>query len=92
MGSRTDAEILAWQKHAGLVPPTGRQAEQLRRLQKLAFELIKICELEISGIRDGNGYWYGSDPVGGMIHEIGNFDRQLPEPEPVEHVPGVMTF
>jgi hypothetical protein len=33
-------------------------------------ELIKIIELEISGIRDGDGYWHGSDPLWHTVHDI----------------------
>ena len=35
-----------------------------------AHELIKIIELERTGVRDGSGYWEGSDPLGGTVLRI----------------------
>lgn len=48
MGSRTDANLAAFQKEAGIKPATGERAEILRRLQDAAFAAIKIIELEMS--------------------------------------------
>ena len=70
MGQRTDIAIAAFQDRVGLKPVHGQESESLDRLQTLAFELIKIVELEKSGIRDGDGHWYGSDPVTGILQEI----------------------
>jgi hypothetical protein len=39
-------------------------------MSNAAFELIKVIELEISGIRDGNGYWNGSDAMGGALTRL----------------------
>jgi hypothetical protein len=69
MGSRTDAETRAWQEQSGLEPATGERREILSRLQEAAFQTIKILELEISGIRDGDCYWHGSDVVGGTTQD-----------------------
>jgi hypothetical protein len=63
MGAGTDADIAAWQEHAGIEPAKGRRLDLLERMSDTAFELIKIVELEKSGIRDGNGCWHGSDPL-----------------------------
>ena len=69
MGSRRDAETEAWQKRAGLKPAIGAYAQTLEELLQAAFHVIKIIELEKSGIRDGDGYWHGSDVVGGTMHD-----------------------
>jgi hypothetical protein len=63
MGSRTDARIAAWQEQSGIEPATGERAELLSRLSNAAFDAIKLIELELSGIREGDGHWYGSDPI-----------------------------
>lgn len=43
----------------GIEPATGERAKVLRDLSALCFDVIKIIELERSGIRDGDGYWHG---------------------------------
>ena len=53
-------------------------------LQEKAFEAIKIAELEKSGIRDGDGYWHGSDVVGGILTELRNIVDRLRESD---HLP-----
>ena len=73
MGSITDMKIAMWQERAGLTPATPKRAGALDRLQAIAVDLIKVCELEKSGIRDGDGHWYGCDPVAELIWQIGCF-------------------
>jgi hypothetical protein len=68
MGSYTDAKIEAWQKEAGIEP--AREARTLRAISDKAFELIKVIELECSGIRDGDGYWHGGDVMGHMMRDM----------------------
>jgi|ERR1035437_970776 hypothetical protein len=70
MGQMTDLKIAAWQKNAGIEPATGQYAEDLEELSQAAFRLLKIIEAERSGIRDGDGYWHGSDVMGGTLAEI----------------------
>jgi hypothetical protein len=70
MGQRTDAAIANWQKMAGLVPASRARGEDLTRMQELALELIRVIELERAGIRDGDGFWYGSDPLRGIAHDL----------------------
>jgi hypothetical protein len=70
MGSWTDARIAAWQEQSGIKPATGKRAGLLSKLSNAAFETIKLIELEMSGIRDGDGYWHGSDPMHGMLSEL----------------------
>lgn len=68
-------------------PTTPKRADALRtheleRLQNLAFDLIKVCELEKSGIRDGDGHWYGCDPLRELARKIGAFTiPPIDEPE-----------
>jgi hypothetical protein len=70
MGQMTDATIAAWQEAAGIEPAKGDYLEKLQEMSRLAYELIQVIELEISGIRDGDGHWYGSDPLGGKVLAI----------------------
>ena len=70
MGQMTDARIAAWQKANGIEPATGDRLEKLRETSRLAYELIQMIELEISGIRDGDGFWHGSDPLDGTVWQI----------------------
>ena len=91
MGQMTDERISAWQQAAGIEPATGAQLERLEAMQEQGVNLIKIVELELSGIRDGDGSWHGSDPLGGTVLRVSelwqlfNRDRD----EPLETVEGV---
>jgi hypothetical protein len=83
MGSGANAAIAAWQQNAGIEPASGVRAEILEALSKAAFEAIKIIEIERSGIRDGDGYWHGSDVIGHMTadlielcHRLNSFDKE----------------
>jgi hypothetical protein len=70
MGQMRNAAIAAWQKAAGIKEATGQRAELLSRMSAAAFELIKVIELERSGIRDGDGGWSGSDAMGGTARDM----------------------
>jgi hypothetical protein len=48
-------------------------------MSNTAFELIRVIELERSGIRDGDGCWSGSDPLGGTMNDLRELLRQLDE-------------
>ena len=91
MGQITDERIAAWQQAAGIEPATGAQLERLEEMQEEGVNLIRIIELERSGIRDGDGSWHGSDPLGGTVLRLSelwqlfNHDRE----KPVETVEGV---
>jgi hypothetical protein len=63
MGQMRNATIAAWQELAGIQEATGDQDELLRQMSKQAYELIKVIELERSGIRDGDGCWGASDAM-----------------------------
>jgi hypothetical protein len=69
MGMRRELEIAERQALIGLKPATRRQAELLEKMSNAAFELIKVIELERSGIRDGDGYWSG-DPMGRTARQL----------------------
>ena len=60
-------------------PATGEHANILRELSNAAFETIKVVELENSGIRDGDGFWHGSDVIGHTVSELSRLCRQLME-------------
>jgi hypothetical protein len=70
MGSYTDAKIAKWQEQAGIRPARGELAKVLCELSDAAFELIKVIECERSGIRDGDGFWSGSDAMGGTADDV----------------------
>ena len=70
MGMRTEMQMEAWQKAFGLQPATGEAFDAWCRLQDVCVEAIKIAELEKSGIRDGDGYWHGSDVVGATLSDL----------------------
>jgi hypothetical protein len=50
-----------------ITPATGGRLECLKRLAEVAQTLPNIIDSEISGVRDGNGYWEGSDALHGTI-------------------------
>ena len=91
MGQMTDERISTWQQAAGIEPPTSAQLGRLEEMQEECFNLIRIIELERSGIRDGDGNWYGSDPLGGTVLRLSElwqlFNRD--KGDPVEMVEGV---
>jgi hypothetical protein len=87
MGSRSDADIREFQKRCGITPATGQYAEDLRAIQEAAFQLIKVIELEHSGIRDGDGHWHGSDVMGHITGEmVALFERLYERPKPISQV------
>jgi hypothetical protein len=53
-----------------ITPVTGKRLELLDSIRGAAYALIEIVDLEKSGIRDGEGYWKGSDPVTGQGHYL----------------------
>ncbi len=91
MGRMTDERISAWQQAAGIEPATGAQSERLEKMQEEGVNLIRLIELERSGIRDGDGSWYGSDPLGGTVLRLSElwqlFNRD--KEDPVTMVEGV---
>ena len=76
MGQITDMKIREFQKESGIEPATGKRAARLADMSKSAHELIEALALERAGIRDGDGHWYGSDPVHGIIHLLVGQNRE----------------
>ena len=83
MGQITDAKIAARQEASGIEPARGGHFILLKQIQQSAFELIKVIELEKSGIRDGDGGWYGADPISGLIDQIVIAHANYASPTPV---------
>jgi hypothetical protein len=77
MGTMTDLQIAEWQEKTGIKPATGERLEILTALSHAAYDAIKIIELEISGIRHGDGAWHGADVIGGMISRFAELGRRL---------------
>jgi hypothetical protein len=77
MGQMTQATIRAWQERAGIKEATGEYGRVLTEMSKAAFELIEIIVLEKSGIRDGDGFWHGSDPLSGTLQDIVKLDARM---------------
>ena len=75
MGQITDLKIRSFQEHAGIEPAAGMRAWRLDQMSKEAYGLIKVLTLERAGICDGDGAWYGSDPVHSMIQNLVALDR-----------------
>ena len=80
MGQRTNEEIRVFQERTGINPATGGRAKKLSRMSKTAHDLIRVLALEQAGIRDGDGYWHGCDPVYELAQELAaaSFDRKPP--------------
>ena len=85
MGQMTDERISAWQQAAGIEPPTGAQLGLLDKMQEEGVNLIRLIELERSGIRDGDGNWYGSDPLGGTVLRMSELGQLFNREEPKEN-------
>jgi hypothetical protein len=76
-----DARVKHWQEKAGLTLPDPESAKLLHEWQRLCFDAIRIIELEVSGIRDGDSGWSGSDPVGGVVRDMQRvFEKLYPVP------------
>jgi hypothetical protein len=75
--STTEARIGAFQKKAGISVPPATTIKLWSKLQELAFEAIRVAELEKSGIRDGNSFWNGGDVLGGTFSNIENIVTRL---------------
>ena len=76
MGQIRDKGIRDFQKRAGIQPALGERAEALSKMSKRAYDLIQVIALEQSGIRDGDGYWSGGDPIASIVHDIARLERE----------------
>ena len=53
---------------------------KVEQMQDYAHRLSECLVLEETGVRDGDGYWHGSDPIDGIIW---NMSQLWNGPEPV---------
>ena len=65
---------------AAIEPPPDQGRATLNQMSQKAYDLIRMIELESSGIRDGNGYWTGSDALDGTLAEIDRLYTQYRGP------------
>ena len=79
MSDLRNIAIASFQERVGLDPPRGQRLDHLERMQRVAFDLIKILELEKSGIREGDGYWTGCDPVAETVFQLDTLERERHE-------------
>jgi len=70
MGCYYDACMEAFKQETGIRDITGAHGEALNGLSDAAFELIKIIQLEKSGIRSGDGCWGPSDVFGTVVEDL----------------------
>jgi len=87
MGASRNYQIEKFEAATGLRAATGKRADVLRKLSDQACELVKIIETERSGIRDGDGFWSGSDPLEGTVRDLSNLFQELTKSEKEERVP-----
>jgi hypothetical protein len=83
----TQMAIARWQEQAGIKRARGEVAGALEAISQAAFKIIKIVELERSGIRDGDGCWHGSDVMGGLMIDIVSAHQRWMDAEAQERVP-----
>ena len=76
MGQITDLKIRSFQEHAGIEPATGDHRARRDEMSKCAHDLIEVLALEKAGIRDGDGYWHGSDPISGIVLQLSDLERE----------------
>ena len=70
MGASRNYQLEEFAERTGIRPAYGKRLAALLELSEEAVELIKIVEREISGIRDGDGFWGGGDPLHGCTRSI----------------------
>lgn len=70
MRQKRDAAIAEWRGLAGLTEHPQDELAWIAAVRREAIALLEILVLEESGIRDGDGFWSGSDPVEGTIQTI----------------------
>lgn len=77
MGAYTRFRLETFAEQAGIRPAEGDRAAKLARLQQTALDLIRLLELERSGIRDGDGGWHGCDPLSHTVESIADQWRAI---------------
>ena len=81
MGQMRNATIENWPQHSGIKEATGDRRNLLQQISDMAVELIKVIELERSGIRDGDGYWSGSYAMGWDRKKDGRAVQRMVRPQ-----------
>jgi len=51
-------------------PLKGADLKKVNQMKEMAKQLLKCLELEKNGIRDGDGFWHGSDPIDAIISDL----------------------
>jgi hypothetical protein len=65
--------------------PVTSAREGTARISSQAVDLIKLVTLELSGIRDGNGRWYMSNPITGTGQLLKDLFAELDKLYLAEH-------
>ncbi len=93
MGMVTDWEIADFRARSGIAVPEPEIQALWCNLQDLAYEVIKVASLEVSGVRDGDGYWHGAEVIGATLLVLERAVRRLrryydygPTPQPAPTV------
>lgn len=76
MGQITEKKIRDFQERFGIEQATDERGARLSHMSKHACDLIEAIALEQAGLRDGDGHWYGRDPVYGIIHQLVELERE----------------
>jgi hypothetical protein len=77
MGIATDYAIEIFRTKSGITIPTVEERQLLEIARREAVDLLTCIALEESGIRDGDGFWHCSDPVEGLIADLGDVREKL---------------
>jgi hypothetical protein len=70
MGRAQSDAIRRWQEEAGIEPVTGPKADILGEMVTEATALIAAVQAEGSGLRAGDGNWYGCFPVAELVFKL----------------------
>jgi hypothetical protein len=65
-------DTTATHKRSEADAPLHRQrfVQSLTRLKEQCLDLARVIDLELTGVRDGDGFWHGSDGLGGSIDNV----------------------
>ena len=90
MGAYTNAMIDLAREAAGFELPTETQLALLQKMKRTSIELLEVLVLEEAGIRDGDGFYHGSDPIAALADQLKDLSlKRLDDTdvEPVEQLP-----
>jgi len=92
MGAVTNQILEDFAQRTGIHPASGDWGASLEHLSEMAFNLIKVIELERCGVRDGDGAWHGSDPLDWYIRQIEEWGKQRRYGDDMDMPPPVRGF